>query len=314
VERIRPADIEPFNFEKSNMSCCLWLAEGFTQYYGDLILTRAGLIPDAANLWMSARMVTTKNSTPGAMYYNPVDASHHAPFVDAAVSIDQTNYGNMHTSYYSYGAAIAFALDLEMLGRFGKSLDAFMQELWKRFGKPEKGYTLSSLQEALSTVSNNGFATNFFNKYIIGHETYDYGSALAKLGYDLINSSAGKPFTGITTEAIQGRGSSLPAASNTITQPTRRNTPAYKAGLDVGDEIVTINSQPVKSAADLAGISNKAKPGDTWVVEYKQRGKTKQTTLTVEELYTPNIVPYEQAGKIPDQSMLHLRKQWRGGN
>ena len=43
VERIRPQSLEPFDFERANMSGELWLAEGFTQYYGTLILARAGL-------------------------------------------------------------------------------------------------------------------------------------------------------------------------------------------------------------------------------------------------------------------------------
>ena len=45
VERIRPRSLEPFNFEHANMSGELWLAEGFTQYYGDLVLHRAGFVP-----------------------------------------------------------------------------------------------------------------------------------------------------------------------------------------------------------------------------------------------------------------------------
>jgi predicted metalloprotease with PDZ domain len=297
------------------MSCCLWLAEGFTQYYGDLIMRRAGILPENAYLWLAANMVTTKNHTPGALFYSPVDASHHAPFVDASVSIDQTNYGNMFTSYYSYGAATAFALDLELQTKFGKSLDAFMQELWKRFGKLEKGYTLASLQEALAAISNSAFAAEFFDKHITGHEVYDYGEALAKMGYELVNGSAGKPFTGLNTEAAPGgRSSMMPAASNQITQATRRNSPAYAAGLDAGDEIVAINNQPVKSAADIATITNKARPGDTWVVDYKHRGKTKQTSLTIGEQYTPRIVPFEETGKTPDPSMTILRKRWLGSN
>ena len=101
VERIRPKSLEPFNFEKSNMSNELWCAEGFTQYYGSLLLARAGFTTDKVYLNTVASLVNTKQNTPGAVFYSPVQASNHAVFVDAAVSIDKNNYANMFSITYA---------------------------------------------------------------------------------------------------------------------------------------------------------------------------------------------------------------------
>src|SRR6185503_11236772 len=87
VERIRPASLEPFNFEEANISGELWLAEGFTQYYGPLIMTRAGLsAPDAAGLVRNAVAVI---NSPARRFRSAVEMSQMAPFSDAAVSIDE---------------------------------------------------------------------------------------------------------------------------------------------------------------------------------------------------------------------------------
>jgi predicted metalloprotease with PDZ domain len=81
-----------------------------------------------------ATLVNAKENTPGGMCYSPVENSQRAVFVDAGVAVDQTNYRNMFTSYYSHGAALALALDLQLRTRFNKTLDGFMQQMWKAFG------------------------------------------------------------------------------------------------------------------------------------------------------------------------------------
>ena len=115
VERIRPKSLEPFNFEEANMSGELWLAEGFTTYYGSLIMARAGLHARwnrrCADLADSALNVAT---SPGHQFRSLVEMSQLAPFSDAARSVDPTNFSYSFINYYPYGSAIALALDLEL--------------------------------------------------------------------------------------------------------------------------------------------------------------------------------------------------------
>lgn len=303
VERIRPKTLEPFNFEKSNMSNELWCAEGFTQYYGELLLSRAGLRDNKAFLSTLAMLTNTKLNSPGAKYYSPIHASNHAVFVDAAVSIDKNNYGNMFTSYYTYGAAIALALDLEMQTRYHKSIDTYMNAMWKRFGKTEIPYTIATMQEVLATVTDAAFAASFFNKYIIGHDPVDYAALFAKAGYELKNSTEGKAAIGINSQPDeQGR---LLVSRNTI-----KGSAAYEAGLDINDEILKLDGTVAKTASDISSFLQQKKPGDVVTVTYKHRGQEKTTAVTLKEQVFFSLTPAEQSGKAITADMQKIRDSW----
>jgi predicted metalloprotease with PDZ domain len=311
VERIRPKTLEPFNFEKSNMSNELWCAEGFTQYYGGLILTRAGLQGGNNFLNTAAGLISTKENSPGAKFYSPVQASNHAVFVDAAVSIDRNNYSNMFTSYYTYGALIALALDLELQTKYNKTIDAMMQAMWKRFGKTEIPYTLTTMQETLAGISDEKFANDFFSKYIIGHEQIDYASLFAKAGYDLNNPNAGKASMGIFTGGgFGGRGSAVTEEKLVIDRNTTKGTAAYEAGLDINDELLKLDGTDVKSQSDITKFINGKKPGDAVAVTYKHRGVEKTTTLVLKEQTGVTLVPFETSGKTVTEEMKKIRDSW----
>lgn len=303
VERIRPKTLEPFNFAKSNMSHELWFAEGFTQYYGSLILTRAGLLTPQSFIASAGGLVNTKSNSPGAVYYSPVDASNHAVFVDAAVSIDKNNYNNMFTSYYTYGAAIALALDLEMQTKKNKSLDDFMKAMWVSHGKPEIPYTLSSMQKTLANITDAAFADQFFKKYILGHEAIDYTSLFAKAGYDIKKTNEGKVNIGLNTRANeQGK---LMVTSNTL-----KGSSAYEAGLDINDEILQFDQTTVKSPTDITNFLQQKKPGEKVTVLYKHRGKEKTTVLTLKENSSLSINDIENTGQTITEAMKKIRDNW----
>lgn len=303
VERIRPKTLEPFNFAKSNMSNELWFAEGFTQYYGELLLARAGLSNESNYLNILSGLVNTKLNTPGGRYYSPVQASNHAVFVDAAVSIDKNNYVNMFASYYPYGAAIALALDLEMQTRYHKTLDSYMQAMWKRFGKTEVPYNLVTMQETLASVTDASFAADFFRKYINGHETINYGELLSKAGYGLKKAAENKAFLGINTRSNE-RGK-LVIASNTV-----KGSPAYEAGLDVDDEIQKLDDTPIKSTNELNAYLVTKKPGDTLRVYYRHRNTDKMATVVLQGQGNWSALPFEQEGKSVTGDMEKIRNSW----
>ncbi|MBD2704226.1 M61 family metallopeptidase [Spirosoma sp. BT702] len=301
VERIRPKTLEPFNFEKSNMSYELWFAEGFTQYYGELLLVRAGLTPVNEYMYTLTGIITSKQQTPGGTYYSPIDASCHAVFVDAGVSIDRTNYANMFTSYYFYGAAVALALDLELRQR-NISLDAYMQAVWKRFGKTEQPYTVDGLRTVLAQVTSPDFARSFFSKYIYGHESIDYATLLAKAGLSIKKSQEGKAWFGTIrySESDQGL---------IITASTVRDTPLYKAGLDIDDVVTSVDGQAVSKSADMANILSQHKPGDVIQVAYLHRGEAKTASVTLAE--NPAILV--QLNDSATTDMQTFRNNWLGG-
>ena len=303
VERIRPKTLEPFNFEKSNMSHELWCAEGFTQYYGELLLTRAGLTDQKSHLGFLAGLVNAKLNSPGGKFYSPVDASNHAVFVDAAVSIDRNNYGNMFTSYYTYGAAIALALDLELQTRYHKTLDAFMQAMWKRFGKTEIPYTLSTMEETLASITDGNFAHQFFSQYISGHAPIDYANLLSKAGYNIINTSAGRPSIGASLQFTE-------SGKTVISNNTIKGSAAYEAGLDIGDEIMQLDNTYIKSAADLSNFLQQKKPGDKIVITFQHRKTITKTTLSLHEQVSLSLQPVEDQGNSVTATMKAIRNSW----
>jgi predicted metalloprotease with PDZ domain len=304
VERIRPKTLEPFNFEKSNMSNELWCAEGFTQYYGQLLLCRTGLRPQRETLAFFAALINTKENSAGAKRFSPIDMSRHAVFVDAGTAVDRTNYPNMFSSYYPYGGAIALALDLQLRTQFQLTLDDYMTALWKRFGKTEIAYTVPGLEEVLADVTHDkAFASDFFAKYVTGHESFNYASLLEKAGLTLKKQNAGKAWLG----PVQFTEGTTTISSNTVI-----GTPLYTAGLDFEDVILQLDSKLVARPADINEILNTHKPGDVIQVQFKHRGETKTVAVTLGENPAFVIVPLEQAGSTITKEMMDFRNSWLG--
>ncbi len=302
VERIRPKSLEPFNFERSNMSEALWVAEGFTHYYGDVLLVRAGLLSYNQFQSENSKLVNGIN-TPGAQMYTPVENSQRAVFVDAGVSFDRTNYPNMYTSYYTHGGAIALALDLELRGRFNKSLDDVMRELWKEFGKAEVPYTLDGVENALAAATGDAaYAADFFKQHVYGHEAFDYKKLLEPAGYTLQQTNLGAWLGDL---ALRTEGNELIVATNIL-----HNTPLYIAGLDIDDVIIELDGIKLQQRQDVGKVLGQHKPGDKVSLTYRHRNKTINTQISLTENPLVEIIPADE-GKI-NSSQQAFRLKWMG--
>ncbi|MGE0704921.1 MAG: M61 family metallopeptidase, partial [Vicinamibacterales bacterium] len=206
IERIRPQSLEPFDFERTNVSGELWMGEGFTQYYGILALVRAGLqdVDQLADRF--GRIVNSVVTNPARTMRSAVDMSRMAPFVDGALPVDRTNWDTTFISYYSHGAAIALALDLTLRTRSGGklSLDDYMRAMWRAHGAPSgapgvvvRPYTLADAEARLAETSGDAsFAHDFFARFIEGRETADYVSLLARAGFVLRPRRPGRAWIG----------------------------------------------------------------------------------------------------------------------
>jgi predicted metalloprotease with PDZ domain len=303
VERIRPKSLEPFNFEHANMSSELWFAEGFTQYYGELILARAGFNSIDDYTGTIGGLVNSVLAPPAPAKYSPAQMSRYAVFTDAGVAVDATNYTNVFTSYYVYGGATALALDLRLRSEFKITLDDYMRQVWLAYGKTGKPYTIPDLQNVLGKVTNPKFAAAFFNDYIYGVKKNNYEALLANAGLLLQKAAAGKGWIG----RIQGRPGN---GGLVISGSTSSNSPAYKAGLDANDTILQIDGKDVKEAASINDIIKDKKPGDKVSVTYKNRTGNHEATITLEESPSVEVVTYEKAGKELSQQQKDFRSNW----
>jgi predicted metalloprotease with PDZ domain len=303
VERIRPKSLEPFNFEHANMSNELWFAEGFTQYYGEMLLVRTGVNSVDDYTETVGGLVNSVLAPPAPAKYSPAQMSRYAVFTDAGVAVDATNYTNVFTSYYVYGGATALALDLRLRSEFKITLDDYMRQVWLAYGKTEKPYTIPDLQNLLGKVTNPKFAAAFFNDYIYGVKKNNYEALLANAGLLLQKASPGKGWMG----RIPGRPGN---GGLTIMGSTSSNSPAYKAGLDAGDVILQIDGKDVKDAAAINDIIKDKRPGDKVRVSYKNRTGSHQGVIVLEDSPSVQVITYEKAGKELTQQQKDFRNSW----
>jgi predicted metalloprotease with PDZ domain len=310
VERIRPRSLEPFDFEGANMSGELWLAEGFTQYYGLLVMARAGLTPPVRimeSLVSSALGVATH---PGHRLRSAVEMSQLAAFTDSARSIDPTNFSYAFINYYGFGSALALALDLDLRQRSdGKvSLDDYMRAMWRVHGKPAasapglvaRPYTLADARDRLADVSNREFADEFFARFVEGREVPDYAALLAPAGIRVRKRHPGRPWTGATIDST-GR---VTAQQGLVPW----GSPAFEAGLEHGDTIAAVGGKPFSPQA----LQNR-KPGERIDLEVKRiDGRAVRLALTLGEDPALEAVPVESTGGTLTPSQRAFRDAWLG--
>ncbi len=314
VKRIRPKSLEPFNFEHADMSSELWFAEGFTQYYGELLLVRAGFHNVDDYTRTLSGLVNQILNTPGASKSSAAQMSRYSVFADAGVSIDPNNQANMFTSYYTYGGAIALALDLELRSKFNLTLDDYMRTVWLDRGKVMKPYIIADLQSDLAKITKDPkFAADFFNKYVYSIEKNDYTALLAKAGLILQKAAPGKAWAGpLTFQGNRGRSGQARAASEEglPVQVSIMGTPIYKSGLDVGDIILKADGKDIKDAQAFTDLVASKNIGDKIIVNYKNRTGAHETTITLEESPYLEVVTAEKAGKTLTKEQTDFRNNW----
>jgi predicted metalloprotease with PDZ domain len=311
VERLRPKDLEPFDFQRANMSDALWFAEGFTQYYGLLTLRRTKLIEDEDFFGEISRWVNTRQNSPGARYASAVDMSRQATFIDAAASMDPTNKANTIISYYDQGAGIALALDLQLRQHHRSSLDKYMQAMWQQFGKqenyaPAKPYTLKDLQRVLGEVAKDTtFSGRFFRQYIYGREQPRFAESLLPAGLAVVPTRALGAALPRQVE-FDDEGRCIVAVNTTI------GSGLYKAGIDRGDQIVILDGKEIRTAGELDAVMRKHSPSDLVLVKIKTRGGVEKTVqLVLTEDPNVQVQPVESVEKMvlgPKQK--ELRDAW----
>jgi len=306
MERIRSAAIEPFDFERANLSGELWFGEGFTQYYTALMIRRAGLSDDDSYIRGLAGTINTVVNGTGRSYNSPGEMSRLAPFTDAAVSIDPTNLSNIFISYYTWGAAVALGLDMTLRMRFDKTLDDYMRAMWQRHGKPYKPYTLDDLRTVLGEVSGDrAFADDFFARYVSGRDVVDYAALLASAGVLVRKANPGQATLGQAFLQVQN-------GRVVIARGTAVGSPWYEAGLEGGDQVVMLDGTEIGATDQVTEITGRHKPGDTVPVRFVSRGRTIDGSITFAEDARIEVVPFESAGMPLTAAVRRLRSGWLG--
>jgi predicted metalloprotease with PDZ domain len=304
VERIRPATLEPFDFERANMSRELWFAEGFTSYFDDLLLWRSGLIGDEAFAQRLGAIANAVTNARGRTYFSPVEMSMKAPFVDAATSVDPGNRLNTFLSYYTWGSGIGMALDLELRSRFdGVTADHVMRAMWETHGVDEVPYEVDDVERAVARITGDAdFAADFFTRFVRGREAPDFRALLTPAGIEVSPARPGTAWLGPLSIRFQEGG---PEVMGT----PREETSLYAAGVDRGDRIVSIGGRPVIDRAALDAILSGLEPGASVEIRYESRGEARTATVTVGEDLT--LVGRWTPDDLVDPEQSAFRSAWR---
>ena len=271
VKRIRPDALGPFDYENENYTSLLWVAEGGTEYYSNLLLRRAGLITENDFLSGRATGIQQLQDRPGRFETSLEDASF-----DAWIKYyrQDENAVNNQISYYDKGEIVNMMLDVAIRSASGgtKSLDDVMRHLYAEFYKKGKGYTSAEFQKACETMAGRPL-DDFFSKYVRGTAEIDYSEILSGIGLQLIarENNTGRAYIGADMTEDAGRLTikSIPA-----------NTPAYEQGLNTGDQIVAVDGYRANQTFLQTYIGEK-KPGDTIKLSVFRFDKLRDISFTL---------------------------------
>jgi predicted metalloprotease with PDZ domain len=317
VKRIRPASVEPFDFNDANISGELWLAEGFTNYYERLIMLRSGIEDPVTSAAQMASEIDYVISSPGVKFRSAVEMSRLAAFVDldGGVPAEPTYWENTFVSYYDMGDVIALGLDLTLRARSDSriTLDDFMRAMWRVHGKPggrspglvSKPYTLADVRARLAEVSGDkAFADDFVRRYIEGTEQINYAPLLLRAGFLLRKKNGGHATLGPIRLDKKG-GTTLRVVS-----PTLNGSPAYNAGLDLDDELISVAGVTLASSEDLSRAIAERKPGEEVELVFNRRGREVHAKARLAEDERLEIVPIEKTGGTLTNDQRHFREGW----
>ena len=314
VKRLRPQELGPWDFTRPLSTRGLWVAEGFTNYYGHLMLRRAGLWDDKKFLDREAQTIKGIESAPGSRLMSAEESSLSAPFIDDAPHAQLTNLENTSISYYPKGELIGMVLDLLVRGRTnGKvSLDEIMRDMYYEFYLKSsnssyylrgRGYQTEDLQRVASQRA--GFdLSDFFKRHVRSVEVLPYDEAFAYVGLRLVKTQAKEPFdAGLSLQFEDTRVAMI--------ENVRNNSPAEDAGLQANDEIVSLAGKGVTKDSWLKTLA-RYKPGDSVPVVVKRDRRTinAQIVLGQPERFDYKIEERPNATTRQRQ----LRAAWLNGN
>jgi predicted metalloprotease with PDZ domain len=310
VKRLRPVELGPWDFTRPLNTRVMWIAEGFTTYYGNLMLRRAGIWNDARFLSYLSALIGGIENAPGSRLMSAEESSLSAPFLDGEAHEQRTNLGNTAVSYYPKGATLGLTLDLlirrKTAGR--ASLDDVLRRMYEEFYlKSQKatyylrgrGYTSEDFERMASEVAGADLS-DFFKRYVRGVETPPYTEVLAGVGLQLTRKPARKPYSA---------GLSLNSQSMKIVG-VRNGSPAEDAGLQQGDVLLSIGHRKV-TAETWTDVLNRYKQNEQVPIAVRRDRHTIKATVTLGQ---PDHYDYhvEEMTDAPPETRA-MRAAWMNG-
>ena len=295
VKRLRPRELGPFDYDKENYTSALWIMEGFTAYYDNLLLRRCGFLDETNYLQALASDVSAVENRPGKDAQSVASASF-----DAWIKYYRPNENSANTSvsYYNKGALMGMLLDLKILAATNgeKRLDDVLRAAYEQFYVKEKrGFELPEFQSLIEQVAGTSVADLFEAAHAVG--PLDYNQYLHAVGYELVDYNKGLalPDIGFSTSTHDGR---------VMVTGVTRGTGAWDGGINVRDEILAINGERLDAQGrELTRLMQSAAIGDQLDVLIARDGKIRELSITLTESTKGSfgIVPMQTASPAQER-------------
>lgn len=285
VKRIKPAAFAPYDLQAENYTPLLWLFEGFTSYYDDLMLVRAGIIGEATYFKLQAKTIGGVLRGSGRLKQSVAESSFDAW---SKYYRQDENSPNAIISYYTKGSLIALAFDLTIRAKTGgvKSLDDIMLALWERYGRDfyngaGRGVTEHEVEALFDEISGLKLK-NMFERYVRGTEDLPLAKLYAPLGVKLVDErKAGKA----SLDAGIGRD---PLGAK-LTQ-VHEGGAAHQAGLSALDVVIAIDGLRVNGAApNVDALLARYRVGDRVTVHAFRRDELMAFDVTLQGDRVPGV-------------------------
>lgn len=271
VKRIRPIELGPFDYDKEVYTTMLWISEGFTAYYDDLFLKRAGYFTQEEYTKIIASTYNKVANTYGSQVSSVSESSYNA-WVKSYLANENTN--NISISYYSKGMLIALLIDLNIrkITANKKNLDDLMKELYNKFYVKEKrGFTEEEFYTCVANLTSIDFVKEL-KTWVEGTGALPVNENLALVGMELKDkTNKDKPYWGITYKDEAGK---------ITVNYVELGSAASASGLSSNDEIIAINNIRVNS--NIAELIKQSKVGTLVELTVARNGFIIQLQLTPE--------------------------------
>ncbi|GAA3959311.1 PDZ domain-containing protein [Pedobacter ginsengiterrae] len=313
VKRLRPVALGPFDYDNENYTTNLWVAEGFTSYFENKYILRAGFEdPNGFVNGLAAATATVLN-TPGAKVQSAASSSYDAWIIGYRPN---ENSKNNSISYYSKGEVIGILMDLEIINatKGVKSLDDVMKAMYLQCKTLKRGYTDAEFKAMVEKISGISF-TDFWAKYVNGVVDAEYVKYFGYAGVNVSteNATPDKPVTGAAAQLVND---GLSVSSTT------RGSAAWDAGLNVNDVIISLDDvsvgdalstiklrTPAVSLESLPVVSKK-NIGDVLKLKVKRDGIEREISLTLKA--NPSVRLKATIDENASAAQKAVLKKWMG--
>jgi predicted metalloprotease with PDZ domain len=295
VKRIRPIALGPFDYDRENLTNMLWVSEGLSVYYQDLLCVRAGLVTPEQYLEKMRDMIQRFENAAGHRYQSATESSWNT-WGTSGVGGDRST----SISYYDNGAMLGALLDLSIRHATGsrRSLDDVVRALYRKYYREKhRGFTDAEFRAECETAASGPLA-----------EVFEYASTTKEMNYAKYFAWAGLE---VSASAAEGKGAWLGVNvqardAGLVVTDVAPGSPAEKAGLRAGDLVVEVDGATKATVKLLSDTLTAKKPGDH--VKLKAAAKEMEAELAITPQWTYAIKPVAS----PTAEQGTVREGWLG--